>query len=433
MDSYVILYLITNLFAILVFVKMMGVFYEKMRTSSRIMLLSIVPVYLVFSFLHLFIRDNPAPYLVAIQLLVNLLGYFFLTLNYESTFIKRFVVTVLTFSIFALLAIVIGIPFYILFPDITPNYDGYTIALSVVNIVLGYFLALLFRRFRNIRKKAIFPRIALFIPMPIVLVVLGIFAVQFASSFGVDILIEVSAIILLILIVGPIFLIFYLYDTLSAKYDEKLKSELQAQEKEYYFSQCQLMQESMEKVKSIQHDMKLHLTALKNYSANNEVATDYLNSLLDNIGESESYSDTGNIAFDSIINFKLKNAKENNIKLDLSIAVPPTINIEVADIVTILGNLLDNALEAVAKASDKIIKLDIEFGKGGLFTKIENSFNGEIKYSDEQQILTSKNEDGHGYGLKNIRQSIEKYNGYMKLAHKDNIFSTVVFLYVENV
>ena len=432
MDNYMALYLVTNFLMILVFVKMTGVFYEKRKASFKIMLLSILSVYFVSSFLHLYIRDNPAPYLTVVQFFVSLVVYFVITLNYESTLIKRFIVTILTFSIFAFSAIIIAIPFYILFPDITPNYDGYTIMLSVANIVLGYFLASLLRRFKNIRKNSVFPRIALFIPIPVILVLLGIFAVHVASSLGVDILVEVSAIILVILIAGPIFLIFYLYDTLSAKYEEKLKSELQAQEKEYYFTQCQLMQESMEKVKSIQHDMKLHLATLKDYSAGNIAAMEYLNSLLESVEESEAYSDTGNIAFDSIINFKLKDVRENNIKLDLRVAIPPTINVDVVDVVTILGNLLDNALDAVAKVNEKVIKLDIVFDKGGLLTKVENSFNGEIKYSGEQRILTTKDEDGHGYGLKNIRQSVEKYNGYIKFAHDGNIFSTVVFLYVDD-
>ena len=429
MDIYAAIHLVTGYLSLLVFVKMAGVFYQQRRTSLKAMLLYILPVSLVLSFLHLYIRHNPAPYLTAVRLSVTLLGYFAATFNYESKLIKRLVVTVLTYTIIMFIAIVIGIPVYILFPNIVPDYNLHTNILSVINIIAGYFLASLLRRFKSIRKNSVFPRIALFVPIPMVLVIVGIFAVHVASSFGADILIEVSAIILVILIAGPIFLIFYLYDILSAKYEDKLRSELQAKEKEYYFDQCRLMQESMEKVKSIQHDMKLHLTTLRDYAADNQAATDYLNSLLDDIEDSETYSDTGNIAFDSIINFKLKNAKESNIKLDLQIAVPPTIGVEVSDIVTILGNLLDNALDAVAKVEDRFIKLDAEFGKGGLFIKVENAFDGKIKYSEDKRMITSKDEDGHGYGLKNIRQSVEKYDGYVKVTYSDIVFSVVVFLY----
>jgi len=156
-----------------------------------------------------------------------------------------------------------------------------------------------------------------------------------------------------------------LSNTIKLEREYILNAELQAKEKEYYFAQCQLMQESAAQVRAVQHDMKMHLATARNYNENNKVkeATDYMNRLLGDVGESEAYSDTGNIAFDSIINYKLSSTKNDNIQLDLSVAVPPEINVEVADVVTILGNLLDNALEAVAKVDEKMIKLDIEFVK----------------------------------------------------------------------
>ena len=197
------------------------------------------------------------------------------------------------------------------------------------------------------------------------------------------------------------------------------------------------MQESVKKVRSIRHDMNFHLATLKDFSINNKEATDYINSLLGDISDSEVYSSAGNIAFDSIINFKLKTAKDDNIKLDLSLFIPPVLNIEIADIVTILGNLLDNALDAVAKIEDKMIKLDIEFSKSCLFIMIENSFGGTIKYAKgkskkEKCIATLKSEGEHGYGLDNIQKSVEKYNGYIDIAHCDNIFSVGIVLYVDS-
>ena len=216
------------------------------------------------------------------------------------------------------------------------------------------------------------------------------------------------------------------------KISSALNSLKLADEKAIYFTQCQLMQEVAEQVKAVRHDMKIHLATLQNFASNSntEEIKSYLVSLVNDIEKSEVYSDTGNIAFDSIINYKLRNAKNENIKLDLSVAVPPELDVEVVDIVTIIGNLLDNALEAVTKTSEKFIKLDIEFVKGGLFAKVENSFNSEIKFSEEKQIISLKTSQEHGYGLKNIKQSVEKYNGYMEITHTENTFSTGVFLYV---
>jgi sensor histidine kinase regulating citrate/malate metabolism len=219
---------------------------------------------------------------------------------------------------------------------------------------------------------------------------------------------------------------------MSAAYENKLQSTLLAQEKEYYFTQCRLMQESVEEMKAYRHDVKLHLATLKDFVADNKVATDYLNSLSD-IVEKEVHSTTGNIAFDSIINFKLKNKK--NIALDINVLVPPTLNIEAIDVVTIIGNLLDNALTAVEKAEDKFITLTVELNKGNLFIETKNSFDGYVKYEErdgEKVIVTSKKGNRHGYGIKNIKKSTEKYNGHIDISHESNVFSVGVLLYIRH-
>jgi len=216
--------------------------------------------------------------------------------------------------------------------------------------------------------------------------------------------------------------------------NNKLKSKFQSKEKEYYFNQCQLMQKSIEHVKSIRHDMKHHLITLKGYLADNHEATDYLNRLLGSIRESEICSATGNIAFDSIINFKLDDAKENNIQLDIKILIPSTLSMEIADIVTIMGNLLDNALDAVAKVEDKLIKLDVFFDKGYLYINVTNTFDGKIKHvhgnsAKDSTIISRKDAKAHGYGLKNIKSAVDKYNGHMEITYEDNVFSVGILVY----
>ena len=359
--------------------------------------------------------------------------YFFalaiVSLNYESTIMKR--VAAVTGSHYILLSLTAINSAIARFLPTDWHIDNMGLTTLLTSLLIYFVTWIAFLIFKNIKKTEV-NLSKLWLPLIIFPIVYTFIELLY---FFID-PVTVGIAINVFNFMGVILIIFYLYNLVSKIIEDNIKSALHSQEKEYYFTQCQFMQESMEKVKSIRHDMKTHLAALKDYTADNKAATDYLNSLLGDIGESEIYSNTGNIAFDSIINFKLKNAKADNITLDLSVAVPPEINVEVADIVTILGNLLDNALEAVAKAAEKMIKLDVEFGKGGLFAKVDNSFNGEVRYLAKQtgadkQIVSLKSGDEHGYGLKNIRQSIEKYDGYMKTTYTENIFSTVVFLYVD--
>ncbi|MCL1996281.1 MAG: ATP-binding protein [Defluviitaleaceae bacterium] len=231
--------------------------------------------------------------------------------------------------------------------------------------------------------------------------------------------------------------IFFLYTEINKSHKNAIKAATYEMEREHYSEQLQLMQQSAEQIKAIRHDMKLHLSTIASYNANNnaQAATDYINKLLGEISKSEVYSETGNITFDSIINFKLNNAKIDNLKPQIHSIIPDAINIEVADIVTILGNLLDNALEAVANEKDKMLKLDVELSKETLFIKVENTFGGELKYAvgkdgDTNHIATQKSGSEHGYGLKNVRRTVEKYNGCMDITHENGVFSVTVMLYV---
>ena len=140
------------------------------------------------------------------------------------------------------------------------------------------------------------------------------------------------------------------------------------------------------------------------------------------IQELSFYSDTGNIAFDSIINYKLKNAREENIKTDIRLTLPPAINIDLADAAIILGNLLDNALDAAAKVPEKEISLDIEYSRQTLFIHEKNTFDGIVAYSNESGTAEKRiaagiasRKSGGGLGLKNIRRAIAKYNGHMEI------------------
>ena len=407
--------------------RFMEVFFGKRRTAYIVMFLSYLPLLLLIG-----LNATLFGYAHISGLLFVPLGFFFITLNYESSMFKRIVAA---FYILIVAETVATIVCNFLCPHL-PTWNSVspdTVA-SVITALLFYLSALLmFKYFKHIRKNT-FNFHAFFV---LVLIIAGTFAATTlydASTISRSTYLDLY----FFLLAGSTFMVFYLYNTLSKAHEEKLKSALHTQEKEYYLTQCQLMQESVKQAKSIRHDMKLHLATVKGYLADNKEATNYLNGLLGDIDESEVYSDTGNIAFDSIINYKLRNAKSDKIKLDLRVSVPSVLNVEVVDVVTILGNLFDNALDAIAKTEEKKIKLDIEFSKGVLFMKMENAFDGTVKYAEgraeeERAIISLKGSKDHGYGLENIKKSVEKYNGHVNIAHEENIFSVGILLFVDDV
>ena len=411
-------------------------FFEKRRTRFPYLIVSYL-LYAVITGVSVFVMNNT----LFIHVSISLATHFIISLNYKSSMIRRVAGLVCIFLCLAFaetVALFVSMR-YVIEPFVSPHDTLIfnltdSIIMFAVSFLTTFVIALMLRNLKGLRRNTISSSgfwIISFATSILLIVVIFLAGAQMSEDFAMI----VTTIAFAIGVAS-----FYFQNSISYAHEEKLKFALHAQEKEYYFAQCQLMQESAEQVKSIRHDMKLHLFTMKGYAVkvSADEIVDYANGLLDNIGESEVYSDTGNIAFDSIINFKLKNAVDENIKLDINVLVPPYINIEVADVVTILGNLLDNALDAVAKVEDKRIKLNVIFNKGNLVIKTENTFDGEVKYAKgnggaEKIIATRKGGSDHGHGLSNICRSVGKYDGHVDISHKGNVFSVSVLLYVDDI
>ena len=423
---YIMGLILSNVVFILATERFMGVFFEKRRTAFSVMAFFYLLFLISLNLERLFLSVDISHILITIPML------FIIALNYESSMLKRSVAVACNYFLFAVTITLVS-----RFSDFLPAsfLNGETYKVGVLFLVLGsmasYLIALLLRQFKSIRKNnAELPVFWVFA----LLILISMIAIFVLYSFNINTFFLLPAILLAFMLV-----FFYMYNSLSVAYEDKLKAALYSQEREYYLTQLQLMQDSAKEIKSIQHDMRNHLITLKDYSIKGEPRdiTDYLERLLVDVERSDIYSDTGNLVFDSIINHKLRNTKRDHVKLNLRLSIPSVLNMEVTDIVTVLGNLLDNALDAVAKVEEKTLMLDIEFDKGCLYVKIENSFNGEVKYSGdkagkESHIVSQKSRDGHGYGLNNIRQTVKKYNGHVKIAHSESIFSVRILLYVDD-
>jgi len=431
--GYVAIYFIGSVFVIPAIHTYMRIFFGYKRTPSRVRTLSYwaYPVALTVSF----VLSLP-PVAGAV---IAFLSAFFISINYEAPWTKRVVasvsITAIGLMIYYAIAIVLGIELVSAFAPFAEYRSTDTLFLMemVLFPVLTLLVALLLQNFTNIRKNVIVLPIfwvsVFVIPLSSIIV---LFIVVYAEGLSLF-----SKITVLFILVGINVLVFYLHNTLSSAYEARLKLELHAQERKYYLSQCQLMQEMAEQTKSARHDMISHFAVLKGLAdeINAGKIIEHLDGLLTDAGKVKAYSDTGNVAFDSIINFKLRNAKRDNIKPNIRLCIPSSLNIETTDIAAILGNLLDNALDAVAQVEERTVKLDIEYGRKALFILVENSFDGVVEYvqeggAREKRLVTRKSGGDHGQGFRNIRRAMEKYDGYMDIAYEGNVFSVTVLLYV---
>ena len=221
-----------------------------------------------------------------------------------------------------------------------------------------------------------------------------------------------------------------------------MQAALYAREKDYYYAQCLMMQETENRTRAARHDMVSHLAAIQGLVEENKskAIRKYAAALLGSIGKVKPLCTTGNVAFDSIINYKLRDAASQGIRLDIALAIPAAIDMELSDTAVVLGNLLDNALHAVAGAAEKLIRVAVDYRNASLIIKVQNTFGGEVAYADKQTSKqTSSGEEGRiisrkaggGQGLANIRRAIEKYDGLLQTGYEGTLFTALVFVYVK--
>ena len=181
------------------------------------------------------------------------------------------------------------------------------------------------------------------------------------------------------------------------------------------------------------HDFHNHVGALRQLLAHEKYdeALQYIDELQEPIREITDVVWTGDETVDYLINSKAAIAEAEQIKLWVEVEFPRHTNIRSADLCAILGNLLDNALEAVRKVKEpeqRQIKLTIRRINQMLVIKVENFF-AEPLSVESGSLKTTKTEAGlHGWGLKSAQTAAEKYDGMVKTTCEGTIFRAVATL-----
>ncbi len=209
--------------------------------------------------------------------------------------------------------------------------------------------------------------------------------------------------------------------------------------------QLQLSDFQLTHLEQVEHKNEEHSKFIHNihhyFSAIGTLALDHdyenilnlLNDINMEITMQESIFYTSHRIMNGILAEKYTLAKSKNIAMD--IYVEPSVslkNISDGDIVIMLGNLLDNAIEAAIKAEEnrRFIKVRIYHGNAGKICviKIENSFITPVQYNKKGAVISIKSHGLHGFGIKSVDQTAKKYGGFLKYSEQDNIFTSILVL-----
>ena len=179
------------------------------------------------------------------------------------------------------------------------------------------------------------------------------------------------------------------------------------------------------------HDYHNHIQVIKAHNAfgRSEEIEVYLNELDKDLTSVDTIIKSGNIMLDAILNSKLSLASAKKIAINAKASAPSSVSISDIELCIIVGNLLDNAIEACMKIEneeDRFIRIYIGIFKEQFYISISNSMGTGIKKQNGRYFTTKKG--SHGFGLMRVDNVVKKYGGYINRQNEEGVFATEIML-----
>lgn len=208
--------------------------------------------------------------------------------------------------------------------------------------------------------------------------------------------------------------------------NDRMMMEMESQ-RELYES----ISDNYEKQRNMAHEYKNHLLCIEALAGKKDYDNlkKYVSRLCGKFNGVFYAIDTNNPIINAVVNTKYQEAMNNETLLSFLVDDLYGIRVDDEDMVVILSNLLDNALEACKKCDERIIRFKALRENGKIIISVENSCNEKATYRDGQIVTTkTDNPEQHGIGIKNVINIVNKYNGEYVIKSDDNkfLFSIVI-------
>ena len=197
---------------------------------------------------------------------------------------------------------------------------------------------------------------------------------------------------------------------------------------------CEEVENMYRQTRGWRHDYHDHIQTMKAYLAMGrlEELSHFLGELDRDLTTVDTVIKTGNVMIDAILNSKISLAKVRGIHVEAKAIVPKELNLSlsVVDLSLVIGNLMDNAMEAcdgICDEKERFIRIYMDVLKGQLYIYIMNSAEGRRKRAGRVYEST-KDGKYHGFGLMRIDKVVDKYQGYLERQDEEGVFVTEVML-----
>lgn len=410
---------LVNLFRMVLIRRFMQVFFSKDVSGKKELI-----VY------GLFYVVNTTFYLVfhlpLLNFFCNLAGIFVITLLYINIFKINIMVTLLIYFINMgcdTLAVVMFID----------NYKEGVVfnQLFTIIMVLLFFMCVLAAEKIVTSKKmtdVVLPEYSLSLMLVPLISILLFGGLLFDNNSPDNIIFEMETLGLLLINM----VVFYLYNGILKAYIYKIDKLILEQKLSMYANQLDTIMKSENGIRSLQHDMKHHIIQLEIMAKQNgqtDIA-EYLQKMMDFMDVQDETVHSGNLDIDSVLNYMIHKAKKGLKEVNVKVNVPSNMT-SCFYINVIIGNLLENAIEAAENTENKILNIDIHNKQGVLYLDIANSYSNKVDVKEHIFLTSKADSHKHGIGLMNVKRIVEEHKGVMNFTYDENLFRVKLIMYTE--
>lgn len=224
------------------------------------------------------------------------------------------------------------------------------------------------------------------------------------------------------------FSIQYLTGYLSDAFKKEMENKNLKMQEAYYLE----VEKNQQEIRKLKHDLNNHLSVVGTYLEDNQVeeAKAYFTEL-STVYANQRREFCKNPLVNNVLNVKYQLAQEYGIDCFINIDISNVIGIDDVSLCTVLANTLDNAIEACLKIeepSQRKLTVKARYHRGCFSYEITNTISAAASNSTELLLTTKTDKKNHGFGLANIREIVDNYEGTIEIKQSEHQFSLLLVI-----
>lgn len=420
-DLYRTIYLFANAFCVEIIRRAMHLFFDRPSHGKKICLLAYLQYFIATSGAYL-LWDTPI-----ICLTVNLITIGLIAFQYHGSIQKKVLASAFTYISLFLCEVMVGVITDYFSFSIFSEADYHNAVGLMVAKLLTFMLIMIAGKFHFLNNNHSVSGLdwiaTICIPIGTISLEIMLIHAKSTSRWAVF-----TSVIIVFLLNG---FIFYLYDRIEENYQQKLENAEIEQERTVYYNQCVAMMKSEQNLRQFKHNINNQLEMIKILIEKGNVAElkKQVNDIMNEKESVELICTTGNVVVDGMLNYKLGILKQAGVEIRTELEIPKQVFINTKDLTILLGNLLDNMIDAlIPMQTNKICSVRMKYSKKRLLMHFANTYEKEVIHENGKIVSGKSNEKEHGIGLTSMQEVVDKYHGYMEVYHENHIFSVNIIL-----